>query len=254
MNKKLLIALVVWAGYIGIIIFLPRLFSSGGTQSQADFASGSISPAHVIAVVYLLAFVLIAGWRKETGLKMPRPETNWLILWLPILFICLFFSLGLVLGFRSGPALVYAIVNTIAVGIGEELAFRGVIFAGAREQFNNWGSIFFTSVIFGAVHVLNGLGTGDYLAASVQAVAAMMSGLLFLALLVRTGSLIPGMIIHFLWDLSIFVTTRPGEHVGGEGSVAMRMILPILFVMPNFLYALYLLRGVSNTPSEELVA
>ena len=38
MKRKLLVALVVWAGYIGIIIFLPRLFSSGGTQSQADFA------------------------------------------------------------------------------------------------------------------------------------------------------------------------------------------------------------------------
>jgi len=254
MSKKLVISLAVWVVYIFMILFMPKLYSGGGQQSQSDFASSGISIAHFIAVAFLLAFIFIAGWSRDAGLKMPRPGTNWLILWLPLTFIVLFFSLGLFLGFKSGPAMLIAAINTVAIGVGEELAFRGVLFAGARSQFNTWGAIIYTSFIFGAIHVLNGLGTGDFVKSSVQAVSAMLSGFLFIAILIRTGSLIPGMIIHLLWDLSIFASSTKNDSAGGSESTSwVMLVMPILFVTPNFLYALWLLRGVGQREPEEVV-
>ena len=254
MKSKLTISLVVFVVYAFIILYLPRLFSPHVQQSQSDFASSGISYVHFVAIAFLLGFVLIAGWRRDVGLKMPRPGTNWLILWLPVLLIVLFFSLGLVLGFKSGPAMMYAAINMIAVGIGEELAFRGVVFAGARSQFRTWGAIVFAAVVFGAIHVMNGFGTGDFVKSSVQAVSATLSGFLFIAILIRTGSLIPGMVIHFLWDWSIFASsTQHDSDAGNESSGIVKILLPILFVLPNFLYALWLLRGVGSIKSEDLL-
>ena len=41
---------------------------------------------------------------------------------------------------------------------------------------------------------------GNWRLAAAQAVAAAMSGLLFIAIRLRTGSLIPAMAYHALWD------------------------------------------------------
>jgi len=254
MSKKLIISLVVWIVYIFMILFMPKLYTPHTQQSQSDFASSSISFAHYAAVAFLLAFTLLSGWRRESGLRLPRPGTNWFILWLPLTIIVLFFSLGLLLGFKSGPAMFYAAINTIAIGIGEELAFLGVLCTGARSQFKTWGAIVFTCFIFGVIHVLNGLGTGDFVKSSVQAVSAMLSGFLFIAILIRTGSLIPGMIIHFLWDLSIFASSTKNDSTSSDESLSLVMIvMPILFVVPNFLYALWLLRGVGKLEPAEVV-
>lgn len=254
MSNKLIISLAVWIVYVVVIIFVPKLYRTHVLQSQSDFASSTIGIELFVAAAMLLGFVILAGWRREVGLKMPRPDTNWLILWLPLLFISLFFSLGLFVGFKPGSAMLYASVNTLAIAIGEELAFRGILFAGARSQFRTWGAIVFAAVVFGAVHVLNGFGTGDFVRSTVQAVSATLSGFLFIAILVRTGSLFPGMIIHFLWDLSIFSSSTGHESDAADPTPGlMRILLPILFVFPNFLYALWLLRGVGKLEPEEVV-
>lgn len=180
-----------------------------------------------------------------------------MFLWFPALFIAMFFALGLGVGFKSGFGLVFAVANTLAVGFGEELAFRGILFAGARDQFRIWGAIIFSTVIFGSIHILNGFGTGDFLGAGVQATAATLSGFLYIAILIRTGSLIPGMIVHFLWDLGIFITSSgpPGPADGGDlASTGLgKILMPIVFVLPTFLYSLWLLRRVGDLPEGEVV-
>ena len=105
--------------------------------------------------------------------------------------------------------------------------------------------------------MFNGITTGDWAAAAVQATAAAMSGLLFIAILIRTGSIIPAMIIHWLWDFGIFVL---GNHGGPQAATAdtgdlglMKVLGPVIFALPNFLFALWLLRGVGSKSSEELI-
>lgn len=253
MKNRLTISLAVWIVYVVIIVFMPRLYRQHELHSQSDFASSTIGIELFVAAAFLFGFVLIAGWRCDVGLKMPRPGTKWRILWLPLLFIALFLSIGIFFGFKPLPSLAYAGLNTVAIAFGEELAFRGVLFTGARSQFAPRGAIIFACLIFGLGHVLNGFGTGDFAAATIQAIAATLTGFLFIAILIRTGSLFPGMIIHFLWDMSIFSGSTPSAtHANGSPSLT-HAVLPILFVMPNFLYALWLLRDVGSMNSEELL-
>lgn len=257
MNGRLVISLVILIGYLAIIMIGAKIEVGSGTASQAEMVSRQISISLVIGFVFLAGVVAFFGWRSETGLTPIRSTKSLLILWLPALFILGFFSVALLLGLPTLQAFIFVGVNTLLVGISEELAFRGILFSGARSAFRPIGAIAFTSIIFGAVHVLNGITTGDWVAAAMQATAAAMSGLLFIAILIRTGSIIPAMIIHWLWDFGIFVLGNhggPQAATAGTGELGLVKVLgPVLFVLPNFLFALWLLRGVGSKSSEELV-
>lgn len=257
MNKRFVISLVVLVIYLAIILLGAKLEIGDGTMSQSEMVSRRISISLITGFVFLVGAVGFFGWRSDSGLTPIRSTKSLLIFWLPALFILGFFSLGLLLGYPPLQAIIFVGINTLLVGISEELAFRGILFSGARSALRPIGAITITSVIFGAVHVLNGVTTGDWGSAAVQAVAAGMSGLLFIAILIRTGSIIPAMIVHWLWDFGIFtVSSRNGHNATPAETAeptAISFMLPILFVLPNFLYALWLLRGVGSKTSEELL-
>lgn len=257
MNGRLVISLVILIGYLAIIMIGAKIEVGSGTMSQAEMVGRQVSISLIVGFIFLSVVVAFFGWRSDVGLSPIRSAKSLLILWLPALFILGFFSVALLIGLPPAQAFIFVAINTLLVGISEELAFRGILFSGARSALRPIGAIALTSIIFGAVHVLNGITTGDWVAAAMQATAATMSGLLFIAILIRTGSIIPAMIIHWLWDFGIFVL---GNHGGPQAATAatgelglMKVLGPVLFVLPNFLFALWLLRGVGLKSSEELV-
>ncbi|MBK6749784.1 MAG: CPBP family intramembrane metalloprotease [Pyrinomonadaceae bacterium] len=257
MNKRFVISFVVVVIYLVIILVGAKLEVGDGTMRQAEMVSRQISISLILGLIFLIGVVRFFGWSSDSGLTPIRSTKSLLILWLPVLFILVFFILSVLLGFPPAQAILFVGINTLLVGISEELAFRGILFSGARSALRPIGAITLTSVIFGAVHVFNGFTTGDWGSAAVQAVAAAMSGLLFIAILIRTGSIIPAMIIHWLWDFGIFALgSRGGHHAAPAPAdpTVMSVLAPILFVMPNFLYALWLLRGIGNKSNEEIMA
>jgi membrane protease YdiL (CAAX protease family) len=257
MNKRLGISIVILIVYLTIIMVGAKLEVGDGTMSQAEMVSGRISIGLILGFIFLAAAVGFFGWSRDSGLSPVRSTKSLLILWLPGLFILGFFSFSLMLGFPPARAILFVGINTLLVGISEELAFRGILFSGARSALRPIGAITLTSIIFGAVHVFNGFTTGDWGSAAMQALAAAMSGLLFMAILIRTGSIIPAMIVHWLWDFGIFMLgSRNGHHpapVVADDPGIISVLGPILFVLPNFLFALWLLRGIGSKSSEELI-
>lgn len=257
MNGRLVISLVVLVVYLSIIMIGAKIEVGSGTMSQAEMISRQISISLVIGFVFLSSVVAFFGWHREAGLTPIRSYKSLLILWLPALFILGFFTVAFLVGLPTPQAFLFVAVNTLLVGVSEELAFRGILFSGARAALEPIGAIFLTSIIFGAVHVLNGITTGNWAGATVQATAAAMSGLLFIAILIRTGSIIPAMIVHWLWDFGIFALgSRNGHHpapVAAEDPGLFSTLGPILFVLPNFLFGLWLLRGVGSKSSDELI-
>lgn len=82
-----------------------------------------------------------------------------------------------------------------------------------------------------------------------------MSGLIFIAIVIRTGSLWPAIIYHFLWDCMLFLmgTASPARPEGAadpeiEAAIAGggAVLIPLLIALPNFLCALVLLRKVRD--------
>ena len=137
--------------------------------------------------------------------------------------------------------------------------FRGVLLQAFRHTVTIWPAVFLTSVAFGAIHSLNVFVTGDLKAALIQSSAAFLSGLMFIALRLRTGSLWPPIIVHALWDFATFTLgaaghgvahgNLPAEAASLPAASGPSVYLPILMVLPNAIYGLWLMRNISRTHS-----
>lgn len=156
MNQRFVISFVILVVYLAIIMGGAKLEIGDGTMSQGEMVSRGISISLVLGMVFLFSMVAIFGWRRDAGLTPISNTKSLLILWLPALFIAGFFTMALLLGFPPLTAFLFVGINTLIIGISEELAFRGIFFSGARSAFRPIPAIALTSFIFGLVHVLNG--------------------------------------------------------------------------------------------------
>lgn len=88
------------------------------------------------------------------------------------------------------------LMGGLMAGIIEESAFRGYMQSGI-EEFDSKNAIWITSLVFAASHITHGL-TAVLLLGPGFFVASMLYGTLARA----TGTILPGMLIHVLGDLS----------------------------------------------------
>jgi membrane protease YdiL (CAAX protease family) len=203
--KRLPIALLTYVGWTLLTLFGMRWASDGSKKPLIETVTHGISWNLAMAVGLLALVTLAMRWR-DLKFVAPRPAGSLLVLWFPALYLLFFALLPAVLGLPPAGTLLFIALNTVLIGLSEEWMFRGVLFQGLRSRLAMWPAILLTSLLFGAVHVLNVITTGQLLEAVVQSVAAFMSGMVLLALLIRTGSIWVPIAYHALWDFGTFVT------------------------------------------------
>ena len=102
----------------------------------------------------------------------------------------------------------YILMN-LMIAITEEVVFRKV-FIGLFINKNNltkrrlWYAIFFSSVIFGLRHMFNLMSySNQIVTCSFQVLSTACAAIYLTGIYLVTGSLIPGIIIHFLEDMGV---------------------------------------------------
>jgi sodium transport system permease protein len=83
----------------------------------------------------------------------------------------------------------YLLVYVLLPGVCEELAFRGFILAGLRRRFPVWTAIFISSFLFALYHMN-----------VFQSLPTFILGVVLGMLAVRSRSIFPGMLFHFLYN------------------------------------------------------
>lgn len=246
-RMRLVQAFLAYPVWIAITVGGAALFQPQRQDLLQSVGAGP-APQFIAALLFLLLVARLAGWH-DLALRPPAAPRQWRLLALPSLFLLLFFGLAFALGGPLAPVLFWAGFNTLMVGISEELMFRGVLFRALLHVLSLRWAIVITTLLFGAVHALNVLVTGDLQLALLQSVTAGMSGLLFIALVVRTGSLLPAIVYHWLWDFGAFALLGAGQPATQASPAPSPWLyaVPTLLVLPNCLYALYLLRHVGRT-------
>ncbi len=237
-------AIIIWPIWTLIVISGEWLQAGGELTSLNELVSTQILLALVVAPLFLMVMVARLGWWQTVGFQCPRPLSELRLLWLPALFLIVFFSLVAVKGLPPAQMLGIIVVNTLLVGLSEELMFRGLLLHGAMARFAVGVAVLITAIIFGSIHALNGLLTGDFPSAFTQAVQAAMFGVWVAALRLRLGSLWPVILIHGLWDLGIFLISAGAEPVAAAEPSLLMYLIPVLIEAPLFLYGLWLLRGL----------
>ncbi len=110
--------------------------------------------------------------------------------------------------FGIGNVLI-AFLRAFAPGFSEEFMFRGLGVANFMRTIKEEKQIttiwILSSVVFGLVHILNGLVGADPLAALIQSVYAIGVGLILGAVYLRTGNLWPTIIGHLTVDFMEFI-------------------------------------------------
>lgn len=88
-----------------------------------------------------------------------------------------------------GPVPVQVLLIVLGAGIAEELCFRGMLFGGLRERLPRVPAALIAGGIFGLLHATTGLS-------AVPPLIAL--GFIFCLLYEKTGSIVPGILLHML--------------------------------------------------------
>ena len=248
MNKRLAISLAAFVGWMLITVVGGQIHT--GEAPLLEAVTRGLGWPFLLAALFLLALVVWQQWR-DVGLNQLPSGRSLLLTWLPMLYIVVGLVLAVVFGLPPVGVLLWILFNTFLVGLSEELMFRGVLLQAFRRTVSIWPAVVLTTVAFGAIHILNVFMTGELRSALIQSAAAALSGVLFIALRLRTGSLWPCIVVHGLWDFATFTiaAARSGEAQAGSGGGPMTLMtfMPILLVLPNALYGLWLMRGIGQS-------
>ncbi len=198
-DRHPLAAAILCAGLqFGITILILK----AGKEFAPPAAWGKIKLAAFASTVLLpLLLTQALGLWRAVGFDLDRlrPSPFFLACFVPVL---MFASMGVRLDARPdvGAEVLMQLVNAF----GEELLFRGVIFA-LLLRLPVWQAIVANGLLFGSMHLIHGTMDGDWPHAVVWALMSACAGMMFTAARYRTGSLWLVVVLHMVLNLaSIF--------------------------------------------------
>jgi membrane protease YdiL (CAAX protease family) len=229
-----LAVLVVWM----VIVLGGEILQARRATSLQALVSRYLVYALVVALIFLLAVVAAAGWWREVGLQLEGSLNNLTLLAVPGLALIVIWAFAFSRGLPPGRTLLVVGANTLLVGFSEELMFRGILFHGSQSAFGVRWAVVITAAIFGLSHALNGLITGKPKEAAMQAFLGILFGFWTAALRVHLDTLIPLIVVHWLWDFGLFAAAS--AKTASSKAASIKNLLPFACAIVLFAYGLWL--------------
>lgn len=145
-------------------------------------------------------------------------------------------------------ALMVTFSLSVSAGIVEEIICRDIPVGNAMRNITSRKQllklVLLTSVLFGALHMYNLLAGSSVIEALGQSIHAAGFGCVFAAVYLRTGSVVPGMIVHFLHDFvtglgsGADVNTAAAAEANKAATIGVMSVLALV----GILIAMFLLR------------
>jgi membrane protease YdiL (CAAX protease family) len=246
-SRRIWQALAVLLAWLAINVVVGRL-TIVQSQMLPGVLTEGIQPVFVAAILLLFGAIWLLGW-DDLGFNAPFAARSLVVFWPPLLVLAVLLGAGLTIAPRGGHGLVFALANALLVGLSEELMFRGILFQGLRSRLGIWPSIWLTALVFGAIHLFNGLWLGSFALAAVQACAAVCTGMLLMTFRLRTRSLDPAIIFHGAWDFSlVLISTSPQMASAPRPEISASVVATVsVFAAVTLSYSIFLLRNVART-------
>jgi uncharacterized protein len=244
---RALLTLAAWIS-AGLVV---GAFSRRTSLPSLDEIVRALASGVVLNVVAALVVLSIATWIfrwSDLGFRAPDWSALGRVIWFPVLTLVPLLLLAWGIGLPPGRAIAFLAFNTLLIALSEEWMFRGILFRALSTRLRLAPAVLISSVLFGAFHVLNAFALGDLGMALAQSVAAMMTGLLLVALKLRTGSIWPSVAYHMVWNFGVLLVAHETlEFLPMDSAPPLSAYLtPLLMVLPNLLFALLLLRRIGT--------
>ncbi len=207
-------------------------------MSLADTVSGMLgiekvltAPVCVLMTAALVCWICANGQCGKYGLAKVSLSWKKYLFFLPLVLMV---SVNLWNGFQCSSGIletVLYVVSMLAVGVLEELIFRGLLFKALCKESITL-AVVISSVTFGVGHIVNLLNGAQILPTILQIIYATAAGFLFTVIFLRSGSLWPCIIAHsVLNSLSIFA---------GEQTLTQTFLAAAVLTMVPMMYAAWI--------------
>jgi len=190
----------------GIVLSVPGVVLGHKAHGNHLTTFGNLWVQGATEVGFLSVSMAVAAMRgsvgigeifRRLGVRAFRPSAlKWMgaAIGLYLLFIALYGSLIVQphqedIAEALGPLPVQILLIAVIAPISEEICFRGMLFGGLREKLPRLAAALITGVIFGGLHALTGVSAVPPL---------IVFGFLLALLYEKTGSIIPGILLHML--------------------------------------------------------
>ena len=236
-DKPLRALLLIYAAYsvgvfmIGFILYgllkLPRDFSDINS-----FSTVILFTSCNILAYFFVPFFLHIPYGKRTfkdylsDIRITRVKPFWKLFFLTsfcllILILCQG-SGSIVFRLTEGKPLTFEFINkvfdltlalppkslllvTVSYSMLEEVSFRGVFLTMLLRKYSRNYAIFFSALAFGLAHIFALFAGGEIITTLAQVIWAFIFGIFYGYIFVKTGSLWPSMVIH--WLSNVFQST-----------------------------------------------
>jgi uncharacterized protein len=211
------IALIVFVLYLiafyGVWIINGVDYNRIGDDATT-IAKWYVAPLAAGSVVLIIA-VSAMGWWRPVLFEREKATPRWLLIG-PILMAltAVVFLLSKDYSNTTTTMVLLLVIGSIGVGFGEEVATRGVLLTGFRGRFTEPWVWFWSTALFGLLHLPNAF-FGAGISAVAQVFLAFGGGTMFYILRRVSGTLIWAMLLHGFWDFASFI----GD--GGGGAAAL---------------------------------
>jgi membrane protease YdiL (CAAX protease family) len=215
----------------------------------ADFIPGALGS------ICLLFAATKVGLEGKLGLKKPRPWTSLLLMW-PLVLLTLLVGSDVLFGSIElvFDPILFIILTCLYLSIGflEEVLFRGYVQGFLVRRWGNSYrgvllSVLLACFIFCAAHLTNlVMGRSTFSHAATQVVYTFFFGIYFSALYIRSGSLIPGIFLHtifnFVNNLSAFTPGAQPRSEIVQSTTSEAALVGVLITLPLLFSGLFYLR------------
>ena len=218
---------------IWIAIYIVAVNIGESVGEQLSFP-GFTSLLLIILLIVLVFYLRGGGRLAFYGVRSMQPGTMPLTLFYIPLFAITFLQYAK--GFPSHldlQALVFAILLVAAVGFIEELLFRGFLLQGLRTRGNLTRAIIISGVTFGLGHIVNLLRGYSPTEQALQIIAAVLIGIALAYCAVLTGSIMPGVVFHVLFNLSGTITAHSVLWDSVMVGIISLVLIPYILLLRN---------------------
>ena len=165
-------------------------------------------PIGMVLSVVIMMGVYKLWFRPEfEGMLKGDLPLGFLLGLIELIYVVVTFAVSMVFGYELNikPLTSVIIFSSLGAGLGEEFIFRGVLISTLMRQWkdqNKFRSAALVSgIVFGLIHATNVFAGADPLRTLLQVIGAVGIGIMFTAVYLRSGSILPCMFYHTLHDI-----------------------------------------------------
>ncbi|MBD7957380.1 CPBP family intramembrane metalloprotease [Microbacterium sp. Sa4CUA7] len=221
----------IWHALIWVVIYIVSVNIGdyvGEVIAFPAMTSVVLMVLSVVLLVYLRVGRRLAFYGVRRVMSGTLPRTLFYVPLFAIAFVQYFTGFASDLDWQT---VVSVVLLVVAVGFIEELLFRGFLLQALRTRGGVTRAIIISGVTFGFGHLVNLLRGYSIPDQALQLVGAVLIGIALAYCVVLTGSILPGVVFHVLFNLSGALTAHSvlGDSIT-IGIVAVVMIPYILFL------------------------